>query len=525
MREPKDLRFGPSTGLFTRRPTRYLNRRRVARKELAVAVPRPEPASRPARWRGVGAGLWAVVAAGCLLTGCGGGSGSTAAPTPADQLANQPRPVQALWTVAFVPTQADLPNPERGFYTGAVDEFVSGLQPDTLEATWASGRRLLMARVQLDAWREADLPPSWLAALGQQLAQVRAAGLKVTLLFNYDFSELGRDASAERIAAHLRQLRPVLQAHAAVIPFMRAGFIGAWGEWHSSTSGHSCTGRRPTPDCLEAQASRAIVRDALLENVPETTQIGIRYPADLMRWYPDPGGQRRMGLHNDCFLSGPSDTGTYQGEAERIYVQRLSERTAFGGETCLSDDLPVRDRCADILAEGRRYHLAWLNADYAPTVIAGWQSQGCLQQVSAQMGYRLQLDALTHPGEVAAGETVGFDIDLRNTGWARFFTPRSLVVHLRHRQTGAQWSGSAGDLRDLPAQAVASTRLRVTVNLPLLAQPGDYEVLLAVPDAFDSTQADPRYAVRFANADMLAARQAWSGVRGEFSTGSSVRLR
>jgi hypothetical protein len=434
--------------------------------------------------------------------------------------------IRERWIVAFSPSQADFPNPDRGFYTfpGASD-FVAGLAPAGLRSARAAGRRLLMARVQLDAWRDDDLPPWLLVALDQRLSEVREAGMKVTLWFNYDFSQAGQDASAERIRSHLRQLKPVLATHAAVIPFMRAGFIGAWGEWHSSASGNSCEGPIGTPACEAARARRLIVRDALLENVPETTQIGIRYPTDLMQWYPDPAQQERLGLHNDCFLAGPSDTGTYQRGGQREYVQALSAHTAFGGETCEGGQTPVRDTCADILAEGRRYHLAWLNADYAPSVIAGWKAQGCLAQVSAFMGYRLQLDELAHAGEAAAGESLVFDVDLRNVGWARAFTPRRLVVTLRHRETGATWSGAAGDLRELPPQASASSRVRVTLTVPTGAQPGDHDVWLGVPDAFAATQADPRFAVRFANADSADAQQGWSATQARFRTGSTVHVR
>jgi len=47
-------------------------------------------------------------------------------------------------------------------------------------------------------------------------------------------------------------------------------------------------------------------------NSTASIQIGFRYPPDLQKWYPDPREQHRVGLHNDCFLSGPTDTGTYQ---------------------------------------------------------------------------------------------------------------------------------------------------------------------------------------------------------------------
>lgn len=429
------------------------------------------------------------------------------------------------WARTFLPSDADFPNPDRGFYSSAQWDFLAEWDAQAVQRAWIAGRRLLMARVQLDAWREAELPASLLETLSERLEQVRAAGMKVTLLFNYDFSETGRDASSERIRQHLQQLKPVLAAHAAVIPFMRAGFIGAWGEWHSSASGGSCSGEPDTAACEAAQAHRLIVRDALLDSVPATTQIGFRYPADLMRWYPDPLQQRRLGLHNDCFLAGPSDTGTYDDATQRDYAAALTPWVAFGGETCENGEAPARSTCADILSEGPRYHLAWLNADYAPSMIAGWHAQGCLAQVSGFMGHRLQLDALTHPGEVTRGEAVDFDVDLRNVGWARFFTPRQLVVTLRHRETGTTWSASAGDLRELVPQATASTRLRLTLTMPAAARPGLHDVWLGVPDVFAATGSDPRFAVRFANADTADGLQAWSVAQGRFRTGTTVRLR
>ena len=77
----------------------------------------------------------------------------------------------------------------------------------------------------------------------------------------------------------------------------------------------------------------------------------------------------------------------------------------------------------------------------------------------------------------------------------------------------------------MPPQAVASSRLRVTVNVPAGAEPGDHEVWLGVPDVFAATEGDRRFAVRFANADSADGQQGWSEVQGRFRTGSTVRIR
>ena len=426
---------------------------------------------------------------------------------------------------SFSSTSQDIPNPERGFYGWAGSDFVNGYDAASVQGAYNSGMRLIFGKVQLDAWRTTDLPASFLTSLGNRLDQVRQAGMKVTLLFNYDFSAGGRDATSSQIKRHLEQLKPVLAAHADVIPFMRAGFIGAWGEWHSSQSGNSCGYNSGSTTCATAAINRAVVRDALIANMPSTTQIGIRYPADLMTWYPSPTQQTRLGMHNDCFLSGPSDSGTYSSTAQRSYVQTLSANTAFGGENCADAEKPLRNTCADILSEGPAYHLAWMNSSDWAGFITAWRNGGCLAQVSGSMGYRLQLDQLIHPAEVAVGQSLPVQVDVRNVGWAKLFSPRGLQVRLRHRTSGALIQATAGDLSTLPAQGTAATRLSVTVAIPSGAATGDYDVLLAAPDSFSTTAGDARFAIRFANADNSASNQAWEASAAQWRTGSVVTVR
>jgi hypothetical protein len=426
-------------------------------------------------------------------------------------------------TVSFGSTSADIPNPDRGFYGWAGSDFVNGFDANSAQSAYNSGMRLVLAKVQLDAYRRSDLPASLLSTLNTRFASLRSMGMKATVWFNYDFSATGNDASAAQIKRHLEQLKPVLAANADVIPHMRAGFVGAWGEWHSSKSGNSCGYNSGSTTCSTADTNRAIVRDALFANVPATTQIGFRYPVDLMKWYPSPTQQKRAGAHNDCYLSGASDTGTYQSSSQRTYAQALSANTAFGGETC-QGETPWRTSCSAILSEGKQYHLAWLNVSYAPAMINAWKSEGCFAQVSGFMGYRLQLDSATHDTQAARGGAVALAVNLRNVGWARMFSDRSLVVQLRHRSTGAIITGKAGNLATLAPQATSSTAVPVSVAIPGDAPTGDYDVYLSAPDVFAATAGNPKFSVRFANADNSGAGQTWDAAAARFKLGTTVRV-
>jgi len=500
--------------------------------------------------------LLAELMATCaLLSACGGGgTDSTAAPsttdttdaqnlrsryhptpTPTPAPAPTPTPVvvaptpvptpapSVLTSNLFTATSADFPNPDRGFYDWSGSDFINAFALGSVQSAYTGGKRLVLALVPLDSYRTTDLPASFLTTLGARFASVRAAGMKTTLLFSYDFSAGGNDASAALIKRHLEQLKPVLAANADVIPYMRAGFIGAWGEWHSSKAGNSCGYNAGTTPCATADANRIIVRDALLANVPSTTQIGFRYPVDLQKWYPSAVAPARVGAHNDCFLAGPSDTGTYQSTAQRTYVQSLTANGSFGGETC-DAELPMRATCNDVLTEGRLYHLAWLNANGSTATLNGWKTAGCYSQVSASMGYRLQLDAISHNTAAARGTSLSFNVDLRNVGWARMFNARQLVVTLQHNTSGARITAAAGDLSTLPAQSGSSRRITLTMAIPAGAQVGDYTVLVGVPDIFAGTANDPRFSVRFANADNLSVGQAWDAPSARFNVGTGVRV-
>ncbi|MES1256180.1 MAG: DUF4832 domain-containing protein, partial [Acidobacteriota bacterium] len=425
-------------------------------------------------------------------------------------------------SATFSGTTTDYPHPDRGFYGWAGGDLVSSFDLGSVQSAYSAGQRLVLGTVQLGSYRTSDLPASFLSSLGSSLGALRSAGMKATLKFSYDETAGGNDASAAQIKRHLEQLKPVLAANADVIPYMRAGFIGAWGEWHSSQSGNSCGYNSGSTSCATADANRAIVRDALLANVPSTTQIAFRFPADVQKWYPSATQQSRAGAHNDCFLAGPTDSGTYTDSSQRPYVQSLSANTAFGAETCDNAETPLRSTCADILNEGDQYHLAWLNSNYSPTFINAWKSGGCYSQVSRSMGYRLQLDALSHDTQVARGGSVAVAVDLRNVGWARMFSARQLVVTLKHKTSGALITGAAGNLSTLASQSSSSTRISVGVSIPAGAQTGDYDVYLSAPDAFSSTAGNPSFAVRFANADSGA--QAWDASTARFKVGTTLTV-
>lgn len=416
---------------------------------------------------------------------------------------------------------------------------------DGIAKAVTDGFPLMRSHISLAHARHRPLDEAWLASLSSGFDMVRELGGKVIVRFFYSSpAELdsgferevadGRepDAPLATVLGHIRQLGPILARHEDVIGWFEAGFIGAWGEWHTSSNG------------LDSPAARAEVRDALLAHFPRKRQILFRDPADLQRWFPqgrvDHGQQGRnrggsdesmdrIGLHNDCFLSTLTDGNTYPRPGQREYAKRWNRGAAFGGETCLAP--PWRMRCEDILREGADYALTYLNgAGGNREFEASWRRQGCLDQVRASIGPRIELVRLEHPREVMQGGDLSITVTVDNGGWSRVPNRRELFLllmqedgRLRHRLALGADSGAWLPRNWRGNQAPVATTVRLA--LPDTIAPGRYRVALDSPDPSPRLAGDPRFALRFANQNVELTGQRWDDAAGRFLTGTMLTIR
>jgi len=443
----------------------------------------------------------------------------------------EPAPAAARADFSF--TDADFPNPERGFYKAAETDL-DALSAAFVADAYAQGHRLIYARINLEPYRAADLPAAFLAATEAGFDTARRGGVKLIIraTYNYPRGETeyrdARDASLSRVLGHLAQLKPLFHRNEDVTAFVQAGFVGAWGEWHTSSND------------LTTPANRTRIKDALLDAAPATRFVQFRYPPYIQAWTPRlPGldaaldGSFRIGFHNDCFLASDTDVGTYDEDADvragqRRYNDAQGDLAPFGGETCNPADDPdprPRAACADILQEGARYNLTYLNDGYYRRLFHdNWRKQGCLDEVRRRMGYRLALVSVSQPVAAARGGALSLFVVVRNSGWARLYNARPVEILLRDRETGAVRrleARGADPRRWLPG---TETRETLTVTLPQNVL-GAQEVWLALPDAGPRLRHDPRFAIRPANADVPARGQGWDPMLGAFSLGAVLEVR
>ena len=425
---------------------------------------------------------------------------------------------EAEVSTTFTGTDTNFSNPERGFHGYASD--LAADPSGSLDYVAAAGDRLVRSYVRLDAYRASALDAAWLVRLNQGFERARKAGLKLILRFTYNYpDESFQDASLSQVVQHIQQLKPVLAQNADVIADWQAGFIGQWGEWHDSTNG------------LDSDASKAVIRDALLAAVPPGTFLQIRYPVDVRKWFAQPPTEAdaftdraRIGIHNDCFLAGEGDTGTYSGLSDplREYAKALAKITPFGAETC--DIGTLRWDCPDILREGKAYSLTYLNRDFYAPFLDRWRVQGCYDEVARSMGYRFRLVRASHPARAAKGSRWTLALTLHNDGWSRLFSARQVKVVLRNRSTGQTIERLISGVDPRRWLSGADSSVALTLTLPADAASGQYDVLIGLPDAAPGLSNDVRYSVRFANADNSAHNQGWESNKGLFRLGTTLTI-
>ncbi len=473
---------------------------------------------------------------GLALSGAGVRESSAALQTYFDTGCPVNTATQSVWNEAtFTESSEVIRNPERGFWVFLTDNFANATEADLgwFQTTYPD-ITLGYAVVRLDAFRNQTLSQAFLDGLNTAFSRARARGIKLILRFAYNYpageaTPIVDDAPLPRVLEHIAQLGPLVRANADVIYVWQAGFIGLWGEGHGSTNG------------LDSAASKAVIRDALLSELPPDRFLMWRYPPDQMAWDPSPGDEAdafgntrkaRMGMYNDCFMSSDTDVGTYSDNptiraTQRAYVAARSAIAPFGGETCNAAVASQQRRsCSAIMSEGPQFHMSYLNRTYYNAFHAQWQSEGCFESITKNLGYRWVLNELAAPKVAIRSRILQASLSIKNVGWARLYNARSIVLQLVSRanpNAPAIIATTACDPRMLKPGETSDVLFQVTI--PPDATTGVYDVFVAAPDAAPTIAQNGAYSIRFANAENVVAAQGWNAARGAFKTGATIEIR
>lgn len=399
-------------------------------------------------------------------------------------------PEPAITSHTYNYSYSSILNPERGFFTPY--ELPS---PAGFSSVRITGNTLVHLNIYLNDYRESDLPEELLNGLQTNFDDIREAGVKAIIRFAYNqgpYPDSEPDASKERILRHIEQLTPLLQKNSDVIAWVEAGFIGAWGEWHTSTNG------------LDNLTDKSDILNTLLAAIPNRF-VQVRYPANIIEMYPSPEDAvtARVAHHNDCFLSSETDVGTYERngeitiERDQAYLAELTRSTPMSGETCAP--FPPRSECTNAIQEMELLHFSAINEAYHKGILRSWEDGGCLQEIADRMGYRLALTTADFNEQVRPGGILNLAIAIENKGFASIINERFLYIVLFNGSERFEVQTSI----DPRAWQPGNSSFNVQLHIPSNADEGEYQLALWLPDAYETLHDNPLYAVQFANENIL----------------------
>ena len=409
-------------------------------------------------------------------------------------------------------------NPERGMYTPAIKYYTSGNIPapitsHALKSVRKTGKTLVYSEFFIKDFVFKDISEEALESVRAHLEAFRdGSGCKTIVRFAYsdDNTESDHpwDAPVDQTLRHVEQLKPIFQEYADVIYVVQYGFVGSWGEGYYT----DYFGMNPKTD--EDYQSRRDLMNALLDAVPESRQIAVRYPLykrrilGVSQWDTitsatafGPSKIARVAGFNDCFVSSSNDVDTYKNEDDRIFWATESNYISMGGETCRHPESFCN--CDNTLHNLRRFHWTYLNEAFEKESHNIWLKGGCYDYIREHLGYRLVLKGAAFSGPLTAGGKLNVKLHIKNEGFASIinYRPMQWVLVNAADKSEKYVIPSPKDPREWKGSQTYV--YEEEISLPAGLKAGQkYNLALELPDAAPTLSKNPDYSIRFANKDV-----------------------
>ena len=408
----------------------------------------------------------------------------------------------------------------------------------------------------LTGFNDTPLSPTLLNNIKADFDIARQAGVKLVPRFTYTVTTRSGacpegsicppygDASKAVVLNHISQLKPILTDNADVISCLQMGFIGIWGEnYYTDYFGDaSSNGNGKLLD--KNWQDRFEILQALLNALPKDRMVQVRIPQFKQRFVygvnANSGSaalteaegfnetdKARIAFHNDCFLAGTDDYGTFSdygntstprvGDnattiAMRNYKKQDSKYVVVGGETCDDSYSPQNDceTAGRAETEMKEMHYSFLNAHYNTAVNNDWQTGGCMDNIKIKLGYRFVLENATFPKKSKAGATINIVINLENIGYASPYNPRPVQLLLRNKTTGTIHKFDVNT--DIRKWFTGIIKIEQAFMLPADITVGNYEVLLNMPDKYAAISNRSDYSIRLGNQNVWEATTGYNNL-------------
>jgi len=397
------------------------------------------------------------------------------------------------------------PNPERGWYRTMETEDASQFE---LLRFRENNITLVGFETNLAAYINRPLDAQKLNEIDRAFLMARRAGLSIIFRAAYDFN--GRREPEPKdiniILNHISQLRDLFYKYEDVLFNVQAGFLGSWGEWHSTYYGDGLW----APPRVDYQR---IIGNALLEAVPESVTVSVRRPEYVRNIAgKEPltsvlafGNSKiaRMGFHNDALMSEESDMDTYVDpdyprDSELAWINNHTRYTPFIGETNKTSRYNDTNNAIPFLDLMNAHSL---NFEYHPNVLSKWKNSkyggiNAHDYISLMLGYRFVLNDVSLSQQVQSGGILQLDLELMNTGFGHLLREKKFEIVLKNNnrliRAGIDEDARFWDKNELINRTY---RFQLPSNIPA----GDWEVYLGLTSTYETLRDNPAYSVRFAN--------------------------
>ena len=348
-------------------------------------------------------------------------------------------------------------NPSKGWY--GLYPFVISEEPDFDNLVWSLADGDVIALVRIDIGRRqpgvgtgSPFTDAELDRADRILTWFEKHSREVILRITYDTEGKGMEhepSLIKNVAGHMRQLGPVIAAHADNIIVHQGIFVGSWGEMHDS----KFLSENAVCELYETLVSACGNKVRIAVRTPMQHRFIMKYltrymgtgnaDTDTDNAYMDTD-ILRPALYNDAILSSEDDMYTYAGGRTvwADYQDEVCTYAVCGGEAIHDNPLNDYDNAVKELAN---MHITYLNRQYDMAVLDKWRSNNGYDYIGTHLGYRFVVTD-TAVGRDAEEETgsktqtgvgsIYINVRIANRGFACVYDRVRLLAEFRGKDGG-----------------------------------------------------------------------------------------
>jgi len=255
-----------------------------------------------------------------------------------------------------------------------------------------------------------------------------AIGHKCSLILRFAYDgfkgKADMEPSVEMIKNHIAKLSTKINKYQDLIIAIECGFIGPWGEMHTSA-----LGTQDTYNELFTSWLTNVKQIPILSRKPRFVYQYYGYTLDNIDKFDVDNS--RLGVFNDGYYGDSLDTGTYVNlsarDEETKFIGKLNNLT--GGE--LIGEPTNNFSYDDIIKEMNLINLTYLNYEWKYDIIQSWKNKTYLNQsfytyMINHMGFKLYVDDFKCL--LDSNNKLSIDINLKNMGFSHI--TRKLYLEL-----------------------------------------------------------------------------------------------